>query len=156
MATENNGRFRMSLGDFDSQKRQFSYDAAVVTAANHDAQKASHDALVAAVMDVTLGTLDFEEFVADREQIRPFVRAVNSVAQVNIQWVVTYEDDVTTAQYNVRMPTADLEDETLLMPGTNEWDPTDAKWVTFKTNFEAHVLSPDGNAVTLQKVIYLQ
>lgn len=146
----------MSLGDFDSQKRQFSFDTAVVTAANHDAQKTTHDALVASVMAVTLGTLDFEEFVGDREQIRPYLRAVNSVAQTNIQWVITYEDDVNFSQYNVRIPTADLEDETLLMPGTNEWDPTDALWVTFKTDFEAHVLSPDGNAVTLQKVVYLQ
>lgn len=156
MATENAGRFRLSLGDFDSQKRQLSFDTAVITAANHDAKKTLHDALVTSIMDVTLGTLDFEEFVADREQIRPFVRATNSVAQVNIEWVVTYEDDVTLTQYNTRIPTADLEDETLLIVGTNEWDPADAKWVTFVTDFEALVLSPAGNAVTVVKVVYLQ
>jgi hypothetical protein len=146
----------MSLGDFDSQKRQFSFDAAVVTAANHDAEKAAHDALVAAIADVTLGEPDFEEFVADREQVRPFVRSANSVAQVNIEWMVTYEDDVTLTQHNVRVPTADLEDETLLTIGTNQWDPTDAKWVTFIAAFEAHVLSPLGNAVSVVKVVYLQ
>lgn len=156
MATENAGRFRMSLGDWDSQKRQFSFDAPIITAANHDANKALHDALVASLMDVTLGTLDFEELVADREQIRPFVRAVDSVAQVNVQWVFTYEDDVTSQQYNVRIPTADISDETLFQAGTNEWDPTDAKWVTLVSDFEGYVLSPDGNAVTLVKVIYLQ
>jgi len=156
MATENAGRFRMSLGDFDSQKRQFSFDTAVVTAANHDAQKAAHDALVAAIMDVTLGTLDFEEFVADREQIRPFVRAAAMTAQVNIECVVTYEDDVTLAQHNVRIPTVDLEDDTLWTAGTNEWDPTDAKWVTFISTFETQILSPLGNAVSVIKVVYLQ
>ncbi len=156
MATENAGRFRMSLGDFDSQKRQFSFDTAVITAANHDAQKATHDALVAAIMDVTLGTLDFEEFVGDREQIRPFVRAAAMTAQVNIECVVTYEDDTTLAQHNVRIPTVDLEDDTLWTAGTNEWDPTDAKWVTFISDFEAHVLSPLGNAVSVIKVVYLQ
>ena len=156
MATENAGRFRMSLGDFDSQKRQFSFDTAVVTAANHDAQKSDHDDLVAAIMDVTLGTLDFEEFVADREQIRPFVRAAAMTAQVNIECVVTYEDDTTLNQHNVRVPTVDLEDDTLWTAGTNEWDPTDAKWVTFIAAFEAHILSPLGNAVSVIKVVYLQ
>jgi len=156
MATENAGRFRMSLGDFDSQKRQFSFDTAVITAANHDAQKGTHDALVAAIMDVTLGTLDFEEFVGDREQIRPFVRAAAMTAQVNIECVVTYEDDTTLAQHNVRIPTVDLEDDTLWTAGTNEWDPTDAKWVTFISTFEAHILSPLGNAVSVIKVVYLQ
>jgi hypothetical protein len=146
----------MSLGDFDSQKRQFSFPAAIVTAANHDAQKALHDALVAAIMDVTLGTLDFEEFVADREQVRPFVRAAAMSAQVNIECVVTYEDDVTLTQYNVRIPTVDLEDDTLWTIGTNQWDPTDAKWVEFISAFEALVLSDLGNAVSVVKVVYLQ
>lgn len=156
MAEENAGRYRHSLGDWDSQKRQFSFDTAVVTAANHDAEKAAHDALVAAIADVTLGTPDFEEFVADRQQVRPFVRADNSVAQVNIEFVITYEDDVTLAQQSVRVPTADLEDETLWTIGTNQWDPTDAKWVTFIAAFEAHVLSKLGNAVSVVKVEYLQ
>lgn len=156
MATENAGRFRMSLGDWDSQKRQFSFDTPIVVAANEIVQRGQHDDLVAAIIDVTLGTLDFEEFVADREQIRPFVRSANSVAQVNIEFVITYEDDVTLTQHNVRIPTADLEDETLWTIGTNEWDPTDAKWVTFIAAFEAHVLSPLGNAVSVVKVVYLQ
>lgn len=156
MATENAGRFRMSLGDWDSQKRQFSFDTTIVVAANEIVQRGQHDDLVAAIIDVTLGTLDFEEFVADREQIRPFVRSANSVAQVNIEMVVTYEDDVTLAQHNVRIPTADMEDETLWTIGTNQWDPTDAKWVTFIAAFEAHILSPLGNPVSVVKVVYLQ
>jgi hypothetical protein len=156
MATVNNGAYRHSLVDYDGQKRQFSFDAAIVTAANHDAQKTEHDNLVAAIADVTLGALDFEEYVADRESIRPLVKASAASAQVNIQWVVTYVDSVTTSVYNVRIPTADVTDTTLFATNSNLWDPTDAKWVTFIAAFEAHVLSPDGNAVTIQQVAYLQ
>lgn len=156
MATENAGRYRHSLVDYDGQRRQFSFDSAVITAANHDAQKTEHDNLVAAIADVTLGNLDFEEFVADREQIRPLVNPAGASAQVNIEWVITYVDDVTTSEYNVRVPTADITDTTLFAAGSNLWDPTDAKWVTFVAAFEAHVLSPDGNAVTVQQVAYLQ
>lgn len=156
MATENAGLYRHGLTDFDKQTRQFSFDTIIVNAANLVAQLAEHDALVAAIADVTLGTLNFEEFVADREQIRPLVAAASSVAQVNIEWVFTFVDDVTSAEYNQRIPTADLSDATLLMVGTNIWDPTDAKWVTLKAAFEAHVRSPDGNAVTLTGVVYLQ
>ncbi len=157
MAIENQGRFRHSLGDFDNQKRQFSFDSIVVTAANHDAQKTQHDNLVAAIADVTLGTLDFEEYVADREQIRPFVKPAVASAQVNIQWVFTYVDDVTGSTFNVRVPTADITDVTLFAAGSNLWDPTDAKWVTLVAAFELHVTAPNtGNAVTLSQVAYLQ
>lgn len=156
MATENNGRYRHGLVDYDGQRRQFSFDTAVVTAANHDAQKTLHDALVAAIADVTLGALDFEEFVGDREQIRPLVKAAAASAQVTIEWVVTYVDDVTTAVYNVRIPTADITDTTLFATNSNLWDPVDAKWSQFVTDFEAYVLSPDGNAVSVQQVAFLQ
>lgn len=156
MATENNGRYRHGLVDYDGQRRQFSFDTIVITAAIHDAQKTEHDNLVAAIADVTLGALDFEEFVGDREQIRPLVKAAAASAQVNIEWIVTYVDDVTTSVYNVRVPTADVTDTTLFATNSNIWDPTDAKWVTFIAAFEAHILSPDGNAVSLQQVAYLQ
>lgn len=156
MATLNDGRYRHSLVDFDRQRRQFSYPTTVVTAANHDAQKTLHDALVAAVADVTLGALDFEEYVADREEIRPLVSPALSEAQVNIEWVVTDVDDVTGAIRNVRVPTADITDATLFAAGSNLWDPTDAKWVAFVAAFEAYALSEDGNACSVSQVAYLQ
>jgi hypothetical protein len=157
MATENQGRYRHSLADFDTQRRQFSFDTVVVTAANHDAQKTEHDNLVAAIADVTLGTLDFEEYVADREQIRPLIFPASASAQVNIQWVFTYVNDVTGSTFNVRVPTADITDTTLFAAGSNLWDPTDAKWVTLVAAFEAHIVAPNlGDAVTLQQVAYLQ
>ncbi len=157
MATVNEGRFRMGLADYDTQKRQFSFDAIVVTAANHDAQKTEHDNLVAAILDVTLGTLDFEEYVADRESIRPILYPAAAAAQVNIEWVFTYVDDVTGSIFNVRVPTADITDTTLFAAGSNLWDPADAKWVTLIAALEAHVLGPlTGNAVSLSQVAYLQ
>ncbi len=156
MATLNQGRMRLSLVDYDGQKRQFSFDATVLTAGNIAAQIITHDNLIAAIMDVTLGTKDFEEMVADRESIRPIIKAAAASAQVNIEWVVTYVDDVTTVITNVRVPTADITDTTLFAVNSNLWDPADAKWVTFIAAFEAHALSPEGNSVTLQQVAYLQ
>ncbi len=157
MATENQGRYRHGLADYDTQRRQFSFDTIVVTAANHDAQKTEHDNLVAAIADVTLGTLDFEEYVADREQIRPVVLPTIAAAQVNIQWIFTYVDDVTGSTFNVRVPTADINDTTLFMAASPLWDPADAKWVTLIAAFEAHITAPNtGNAVSLSQVALLQ
>lgn len=152
MATLNAGRVRNSLRDWDGQNRQFSFDTDIVTAANHDAQKTLHDALIAAIADVTLGALDFEEYVADREEIRPVVSAAVAAAQVNIEFVVTYVDDVNSSVIHVRIPTADVTDDTLFMPNSPLWQPTDAKWVEFISAFEAYVLSPDGNAVSIQQI----
>lgn len=156
MATENEGLYRHSMVDYDGQKRQFSFPTDVVTAANHDAQKTLHDALIAAIVSVTLGNLDFEEYVGDRESIRPIVKPAVFAAQVNIEWVVTYVDDVSGAVANVRIPTADVTDDTLVMPASNIWDPTDSAWVAFVSAFEAYVLSEAGNAVSVQQVAYLQ
>ncbi len=156
MAVLNQGRLRLSLVDYDGQKRQFSFDATVLTAANIAAQTITFDNLIAAIMDVTLGTKDFQEMVADRESIRPIIKAAAASAQVNIEWVVTYVDDVTTDVFNVRVPTADITDTTLFAVNSNVWDPADAKWVTFIAAFDAHVLSPAGNGVSLQQVVYLQ
>ncbi len=156
MATVNQGVVRMSQIDFDGQKRQFSFPTVVVTAVNFAAQLVLHDALVAAIDDVTLGNTDFEEFVADRESIRPVILPAAASAQVNIQWVVTYVDAVTGTIANVRVPCADILDTTLFAPSSNLWDPADAKWVTFIAAFEAYVLSEEGNAVVVQQVAYLQ
>ena len=156
MATINVGAARLSQVDFDGQKKQFSVPTAVITAANHDAQKTLFDAFVAAVDDVTLGNSDFEEFVADREMIRPLILPTNAVAQVQIQWLVTYVDGTTGATETITIPCADLTDATLLQAGSPLWDPTDAKWVQFTTDFEAYVLSDAGNAVTLQQVEFKQ
>ena len=157
MAVVNQGRYRHGMIDFDGQRKQFSFDTAIVIAANEIAERAAHDALVAAIADVTLTTLDFEEFVADREQIRPVVRPTAAAAQVSVQWEFTYIDDVTGSEFNVTVPGADITDTTLFTPGSNLWDPTDAKWVTLIAAFEAHVLAPTtGNAVTLQQVVFKQ
>ncbi len=144
------------MADYDGQKRQFSLPTPVITAANHDAQKTLHDDLVTAIEDVTLGTLDFKEFVGDRESIRPLILAAAFSAQVNIQWLVTYVDDVTGAAETFRMPCADITDTTLVLPNSHVWDPADAKWVTFIAEFEALVLSDAGNAVSVQSVVYVQ
>lgn len=156
MATINQALIRHSMVDYDGQKRQYSFPTDVVTAANHDAQKTLHDALLAAIVSVTLGNLDFEEYVADRESIRPIVLPAVASAQINIEWVVTYVDDVDGTVANVRIPTADITDTTLFMPASNLWDPTDAAWVAFVSAFEAYVLSEAGNAVSIQQVAYLQ
>lgn len=156
MATLNDGRARHSLVDYDRQRRQYSYPTVIITAANHDAKKTEHDAFIAAVADVTLGNLDFEEFVADREEIRPLISATSTAAQVSIEWIVTDVDDVTGAIRNVRIPTADITDALLLAAGSNLWDPTETQWTTFVTAFEAYVLSEDGNACSVSQVAFLQ
>ncbi len=156
MAVLNVGLFRMSLLDFDGQARQFSFESSVLTVGNIAAETITHDALIASIQAVTLGTIDFHEMVADRESIRPRVFASAAAAQVSIEWVVTYVDDVTTEVQNVRIPTADLTIDALLAAGSHLWDPTFATWVTFTTDFEAHVLSAAGNTVTLQQVAFLQ
>ena len=140
--------------DFDGQTAQVSFDTTAPIAGNLVAQEALHDALAAAFLDIILGGAVNNEVTLRNEFAG--TKPSTSVAQRNIQWVVTYRDTTTTSEFHVKIPMADISDATLFATGTNQWDPADADWIAFVAAFEAYVLSPAGNAVEVLNVAYVQ
>jgi hypothetical protein len=119
---------------------------------NFTAWNAALDALQTAINGITLGTLATERRVAD-DKFLSRVRPSSKEAQREKKWLVRYEDTVTHKIYRNEIPTADLS---LLTSGSD----TIASFpvgplADFKTAFEAAVLSPAKNTVTLLTLEYV-
>ena len=67
-------------------------------------------------------------------------------------WRVLYRDNVLLKQYTVTLRVANPASR---RPQTDELDLSAGVGLAFKTAFEAHVLSPDDNAVTILRVDYI-
>jgi len=139
--------------DYDHQTAQFSLEVETPTAGNFAAQQALVDALNDAIVGITLGgTVHYD--MAARTSFSGTIPTIGS-AQRQIQWLVTYVNDVTGGVRTVRIPTANLSITDLLLPASNEMDLTSTEGALFVAAFEAVVLD-EGDAVTVQKVEYLQ
>lgn len=68
-------------------------------------------------------------------------------AQREIGLMLTYTDTVTGKSYRITVPGPDWTN--IRSAGTDMADMTSVKMAAFKTAFEEHVVSPDGNAVSL-------
>lgn len=149
------GRFVIQMIDFDRQKRQFSVPITETSAANHDTLKGDVIALQLAIAGISKCNIPYYDFVADRQIVSP-VPPSDQQAQINIQWKVTYVDDVTADVETMRIPGADLSLTDVLQPASNLADLAQTEMAAFVTAFEDVVLSDAGNAVTVQKVEFLQ
>ena len=73
-------------------------------------------------------------------------------AQRETKWLCSYVDNITGEAHRKEFPTADLA---IIVAGTQAMDITTGTGLAFKNAFDAHVVSADGNAVTLQGAIHV-
>lgn len=149
------GRVTLSLIDYDKDRRQFSLPIAESSAGTYTADLAAVNALRDAVLGISKCELEARDFVASRQETGNAPPSAAS-AQINIEWKVTYIDDVTGGVETVRIPGADLDIANVLLPGSNVADLTVGAMSTFVTAFEAVVLSDAGNAVSVQQIEFLE
>ena len=149
------GLFSIDTIDRDNDSRQFSLPTTTITAANHDAQVALHTALVAGIEGISRLVTRKWDVVAQRNETGD-PRPTTGSAQVNIEWEVIYVEDTTLDVRTVRIGGANLDIAGILLPGSNVADLTETTMAAFVTAFEAAVLGPNGNAVTVQQVAFLE
>jgi len=149
------GAFSIYTIDRDDDARQFSLPATELTAANHDAQKVLAGDLVTAIEGISRLVTKQWDFIADRT-ITGTPRPTAGSAQVNIEWQVTYVEATTLEVRTVRIGGANLDLAGVLLAGSNVADLTQTQMAAFKTAFEAYILGPNGNAVTVQQVAFLE
>jgi hypothetical protein len=149
------GFFSIAMLDRDDDSRQFTLPTTQVTAANHDAQYALAQALVAGVEGISRLVTDRWDFGARRTETGD-PRPTAGSAQVNIEWQVTYVEATTLEVRTVRIGGANLDISGILLPSSNIADLTATEMAAFVSAFEAYVLGPNGNAVTVQQVAFLE
>lgn len=137
-------RFR----DYDNDVKQVSIQQAeVLVVGDYPARLTAHTALVDAINAVTLGTIAEQSFTP--RSILAQALPVSPIAQTNVQWLVTLQDDIDGHQEHLSIPTADIGTAALRLPNSSQHDPAHADWIAFKAAIEAVVESNVGNDMTV-------
>lgn len=140
-------------GNGSVESTTISVPVITLTAANLTAQLALHDALIAALDDITLGVEAKEETTLIRSAISA-AAASSSLAQRENKYLLRYHGNTLQEKFQVSVGTADL---TKLMPNSEFIDLTASEGLALKTAFEAVVRSPGDGAetVTLDSVQFV-
>lgn len=144
----------MEMRDFDGDKKQFSLELGVVSdGASYDTESGLATTLAAAINDVVAGNNSSLRFVATESEPDD-TDASAFLAQAHIRWIIEYKDATTgDGPYQIAIPCPDLGDDTLVLAGSNHYDPADAKWVTLIAAMEGEVKNPrTGNDITIQDI----
>lgn len=148
------GLYSLSFLDYSKEDRASTarFHIAALTAGNIAAQLTAVAALKSAIDGITLGTLATERVLA-QDNFLSRARPTDPTAQRENKWLYVYEDNTTHRLFRGEIPTANI---TLLdAPSDHISDITTGVFGAFKTAFEAVVLSPDGNAVTLHDIQFV-
>lgn len=142
------GLYSLSFLDMSKEDRASSarFHIAALTAGNIAASLASLASLKSAIDGITLGTLATERILA-QDNFLSRARPTDPTAQRENKWLYLYEDQTSHRIYRGEIPTANIS--LLDGPSDHVQDLTASVFGTFKTDFEAIVLSPTGGAVTL-------
>jgi len=146
-------RLAITLLDYDGDKKTSSFEGVTGTAANFTAQETLRAALVTAIQDITIGNttnVTFAAVVTDSVPGTP----TDAFAQVNVQWIVEYVDDVTGLTYTTSIGTADLDLTDTIYNGAPALSVlTGGAGEDLKTALEAWGRH-NGNAITVNAIYY--
>ena len=134
--------------DYSDEVSTVSFNVATPSGASYDwaALAASIDAVGDVIADVSLCTRSKEQVnvaLADGSLARP----VSTAAQREVGLRIFYVDDTTQKKYHVTIPGPDTS--LMASPGFDIVDWSGTEMAALETAFEANVLSPDGNAVSI-------
>lgn len=137
----------INYNDFNNEKSSTTFRGVAVVGATYDAVLVDADALVAAIDDVTIATIDghtFKSRVIKTGDPKPTTKW----AQRELKWLVSMVDTVTGATSDVEIAGADLD----VLGEGNLMDLTANPGLALKTAIEAFHRSNAGNQVTVLSV----
>lgn len=145
------GQYQMTYYDESKEVSYLQVRIPEVDEINFVATDALVDALAAAVEAMSLGTLikDTRTYITTK-----FAKTLpgDLNAQREKKFLVAYEDSVNFSKYSSEIPCADLS---LLDTDGSTVDLTAGAGLALVTAFEALVISPFGNAVTVLEIRYV-
>jgi len=139
-------QYSLAFRDYDKEVSRVRMSVIQLASGNFTAWTAALDALQTGIAGISIGVAASEVRTASAANLDQSI-PTDPFAQRETKWIVRYEDTVTHEIYRNEIPCADLA----LLSGNSEFItafPVGALQ-TFKDAWEAGVLSPDGNAVTV-------
>lgn len=143
-------KYGLTYMDYDEELSTTKWNMAQltpVTVLTIGATVAALRAVIAGISGATLKSERFEQFDNEMSNVPPS----NQFYQRETKWLVKYQDNVTLKLFRTEIPCANL---TLLGAHQEFLDITTAlsPGLLFKTEFEADVVSEDGNPITVISV----
>lgn len=138
-----------SIRDYSDEYTSTQLNIPDLTSANYDATITSVAALQTAIAAVTLGNITRVNLDVDTGLAGADDRPASPFAQRELGIRFFYQDDVNGQKYNFTVGCADLA--IVAQGGTDDVDLTLSLVAAIKTAFEALIVSPDGNAVTINR-----
>ena len=146
-------RMGLTVIDYDGDKKTTSFEGVTGTAANFTAQETLRAAMITELQSIILGNTTqtaFQAVVTDFTVANP----TDPFAQVNIQWIIEYTDDVTGGVYQVSLGTADLAQADTLYNGAPALSvSTGGAGEAAKDAIEAYARH-NGNAITVNAIYF--
>lgn len=145
------GKFGFTFLDRSGETSRVDMPCADLTAGNIASQlatilPATAGGLGEAIAAVSLCTPQSVDVVAAKTALSNVV-PVSPYAQRELGLMVSYTDNTTHRSYRITIPGPDWAN--LGQANSDLVDPAAAGWTTLVTALEAHVVSPDGNAITV-------
>ncbi len=146
-------KFIAAWRDFDNDRQQVSYDVSAATTV------ADFTGFMVALEAWLCGASGGGGFF-DEESVDGGVPASTPVAQSKSQAIIEVIDTVNSKPYKYRAPFPDLTKAAdvgtnpafAVSGGLTVFNPDHADYATLETEIETHLLSPNGNPVTLSRI----
>lgn len=150
------GKYTMGLTDFDGDLKQVSYpiESPASDGSDLSAWNTSINALRDAVNAISAGQFNIDSRTANYTRFENG-SATSPIAQAKYRAIIQYQDTVTGKSYqdlNIPMPDLGLSSTWVVQGEFTVLDLSVGVGATFKTQFEATVISTDGNPVELLRV----
>ena len=138
--------YSLTVRDYDSELARTRVHVTQLASGNFTAWNSALDALQTGISGIILGVAASEVRTAASSRLDASLPS-DKFAQRETKWIVRSEDSVTHEIIRNEIPTADLG----LLSGNSEFITTFpvGPLADFKTAWEAAVVSPDGNPVSL-------
>lgn len=143
MPAEHYGTF--SILDYSEETSSFSFNFGAITAVSLPGFLTNFGALRTALGNIITGTIKKEAWVGDSTVISN-VPPVDSNAQVELKFLLTYEGDTSKKKFRSEVPTPDTSK---VIAGTDKVDLTDTDIAAYVTAFETIARSPDSDTETV-------
>jgi len=148
------GKYVVSYRDYGKpgEVSTVTFNTVDINAGNLAAQTADADTLRLAMEAImTEGSVEQRQLVAFVNETK--VLPVSPLSQREIKWAVKYHDNSSLQGYRLEIPQADLSK--LDAFANDKIDRTDADVIAFIAAFENFHRSPEGNAVTVDDILFV-
>lgn len=145
-------KYDVNIRDYGRETSTAGFRGTTLNAGNFVAQLALQATLLSTLQDIVLGEVAKTKVVAV-ETIVSGATPASELAQRENKWLVRYTDNTTGVLYSLEIPTADLAGH--LLGNTDQADLTETDMAAFVAAFEAYVVSPVANAVTVVEILHV-